>query len=309
MDKIIQVLRIIVPIFVTIGLGMLAKRKNILSQEACGGLQDFVMKFCLPCVLFNSCLTGKFGMESLTVMALVMPLVLLSSLWSFWLRKKRYPYHNLPQIFSAQETGMLGIPLFMTLFGTAQAYRMGVLDVAQSIVAIPVIAILSADTGKNPTVGYVTKQVFRSPLLLMSLLGLFLNLTGAMEVLDSVGIGGVITETTGFLAQPVSAVILFCVGYNFSLGQGNRKHIFQICGLHFGVYSLFCLMIQGILCLMPSVDVETRWSILLFCALPGSYLAAGLGKTKEESTLAAGVCSLLTLVGLVVFCIMAVIVT
>lgn len=309
MDKIIQVLKIIVPIFVTIGLGMLAKRKNILSQEACGGLQDFVMKFCLPCVLFNSCLTGKFGMESLTVMVLVMPLVLLSSLWSFWLRKKKYPYHNLPQIFSAQETGMLGIPLFMTLFGTAQAYRMGVLDVAQSIVAIPVIAILSADTGKNPTVGYVTKQVFRSPLLLMSLLGLFLNLTGAMEVLDSVGIGGVITETTGFLAQPVSAVILFCVGYNFSLGQGNRKHIFQICGLHFGVYSLFCLMIQGILCLMPSVDVETRWSILLFCAMPGSYLAAGLGKTKEESTLAAGVCSLLTVVGLVVFCIMAVIVT
>lgn len=309
MDKIIQVLQIIVPIFVTIGLGMLAKRKNILSQEACGGLQDFVMKFCLSCVLFNSCLTGKFGMESLTVMVLVMPLVLLSSLWSFWLRKKKYPYHNLPQIFSAQETGMLGIPLFMTLFGTAQAYRMGVLDVAQSIVAIPVIAILSADTGKNPTVGYVTKQVFRSPLLLMSLLGLFLNLTGAMKVLDSVGIGGVITETTGFLAQPVSAVILFCVGYNFSLGQGNRKHIFQICGLHFGVYSLFCLMIQGILCLMPSVDVETRWSILLFCALPGSYLAAGLGKTKEESTLAAGVCSLLTVVGLVVFCIMAVIVT
>lgn len=309
MDKIIQVLEIIVPIFVTIGLGMLAKRKNILSQEACGGLQDFVMKFCLPCVLFNSCLTGKFGMESLTVMVLVMPLVLLSSLWSFWLRKKKYPYHNLPQIFSAQETGMLGIPLFMTLFGTVQAYRMGVLDVAQSIVAIPVIAILSADTGKNPTVGYVTKQVFRSPLLLMSLLGLFLNLTGAMKVLDSVGIGGVITETTGFLAQPVSAVILFCVGYNFSLGQGNRKHIFQICGLHFGVYSLFCLMIQGILCLMPSVDVETRWSILLFCALPGSYLAAGLGKTKEESTLAASVCSLLTVVGLVVFCIMAVIVT
>lgn len=308
MDKIIQVLQIVVPIFVTIGLGVLAKRKNTLSQEACRGLQDFVMKFCLPCVLFNSCLTGNFGMESLTAMGLVMPLVLLSSLWSFWMRKKKYPYHNLPQLFSAQETGMLGIPLFMTLFGTAQAYRMGVLDVAQSIVAIPVIAILSADTGKNPSVGYVVKQVFRSPLLLMSLLGLTLNLTGAIDVLDFVGIAGVITETTGFLAQPVSTVILFCVGYNFSLGQGNRKHIFQICGLHVGVFTVFCLIIQGILCLMTSVDVETRWSILLFCALPGSYLATGLGKTKEESTLAAGVCSLLTVVGLVVFCIMAVIV-
>lgn len=309
MDRVIKVLEIVVPIFVTILLGVLARKKSVMSEEANQGLQQFVMKFCLPCVLFNSCLTANFGTESLTAMVLVMPLILLSSLWSFKIRKKKYPYHNLPQIFSAQETGMLGIPLFLTLFGTAQAYRMGVLDVAQSIVAIPVIAILSADTGKNPSVGYVVKQVFRSPLLLMSLLGLSLNLTGAMDALHAVGMGGVITETTGFLAQPVSAVILFCVGYNFSLGKGNRKHIFQICGLHFAVFTLFCLIIQGILYLMPSAEAGTRWSILLYCALPGSYLTAGLGKTQEESALAAGVCSLLTVVCLVVFCIMAVVAT
>lgn len=306
MDRVIKVLEIVVPIFVTILLGVLARKKNRMSEEANQGLQQFVMKFCLPCVLFNSCLTANFGTESLTAMVLVMPLILLSSLWSFKIRKKKYPYHNLPQIFSSQETGMLGIPLFMTLFGTAQAYRMGILDVAQSVVAIPVIAILSADTGKNPSAGYVIKKVFQSPLLLMSLLGLTLNLTGAMDVLDE--IGGIITETTGFLAQPVSAVILFCVGYNFSLGKGNRKHVFRICGLHFAVFGIFCVMIQGFLFFVPSVDAETRWSILLYCALPGSYLTAGLGKTKEESAVAASVCSILTVICLVIFCIMAIVV-
>lgn len=306
MDRVIKVLEIVVPIFVTILLGVLARKKNRMSEEANQGLQQFVMKFCLPCVLFNSCLTANFGTESLTAMVLVMPLILLSSLWSFKIRKKKYPYHNLPQIFSSQETGMLGIPLFMTLFGTAQAYRMGILDVAQSVVAIPVIAILSADTGKNPSAGYVIKKVLQSPLLLMSLLGLALNLTGAMDVLDE--IGGIITETTGFLAQPVSAVILFCVGYNFSLGKGNRKHVFRICGLHFAVFGIFCVMIQGFLFFVPSVDAETRWSILLYCALPGSYLTAGLGKTKEESAVAASVCSILTVICLVIFCIMAIVV-
>ena len=306
MDRVIKVLEIVVPIFVTILLGVLARKKSVMSEEANQGLQQFVMKFCLPCVLFNSCLTANFGTESLTAMVLVMPLILLSSLWSFKIRKKKYPYHNLPQIFSSQETGMLGIPLFMTLFGTAQAYRMGLLDVAQSVVAIPVIAILSADTGKNPSAGYVIKKVLQSPLLLMSLLGLALNLTGAMDVLDE--IGGIITETTGFLAQPVSAVILFCVGYNFSLGKGNRKHVFRICGLHFAVFGIFCVMIQGFLFFVPSVDAETRWSILLYCALPGSYLTAGLGRTKEESAVAASVCSILTVICLVIFCIMAIVV-
>lgn len=308
MDNVIKVLEIIVPIFVTIFLGVLARKKSVFSEEANQGLQQFVMKFCLPCVLFNSCLTANFGTESLTAMVLVMPLILLSSLWSFKIRKKKYPYHNLPQIFSSQETGMLGIPLFMTLFGTAQAYRMGILDVAQSVVAIPVIAILSADTGKNPSADYVIKKVFQSPLLLMSLLGLALNLTGAMNVLNNIGIGGIITQATGFLAQPVSAVILFCVGYNFALGKGSRKHIFQICGLHFVVFAVFCVIIQGLLFCVPSVNAETRWSILLYCALPGSYLTAGLGKTKEDSEVAASVCSILTVVCLVIFCVMAIIV-
>ena len=203
---------------------------------------------------------------------------------------------------------MLGIPLFMTLFGTAQAYRMGILDLAQNVIAIPVIAILSADTGKNPSATYVLKKVLQSPLLLMSILGLTLNLTGAMQILDAIGIGTVITEVTGFIAQPVSAVILFCVGYNFSLEKGNRKRVLEICGLHLGIFAVFCAVMQAALFLVPSVDAGTRWAVLLYCALPGSYLAAGLGRTKEESAVAAGVCSLLTVTCLLMFCVITVLV-
>ena len=64
MNNIIKVLEIILPIFVTISLGVLAKKKNTISEEGIKGLQKLVMTFCVPCVLFNSCLTGDFGMES-----------------------------------------------------------------------------------------------------------------------------------------------------------------------------------------------------------------------------------------------------
>lgn len=306
MNNLIKVLEIIMPIFATISLGMFAKKTNKISEEMNKGLQQFVMSFCLPCVLFNSCVTGDFGVESATAMALVLPLVFLSSSWAFGARKKKYHYHNMPHLFSAQETGMLGIPLFITLFGSEQAYRMGVLDIAQMVVAIPVIAILAADTGENPTPGYIFKKVVRSPLLLMSMLGLALNLTGAMHALDAIGVGSIITEVTSFLAQPVSAVILFCVGYNFSLGKENRKDVFELCAIHFATFAVFCVIIQAVLFLLPSVDVETRWAVLLYCALPGSYLTAGLGRTKEESALGASACSILTVTCLIVFCVMAI---
>lgn len=308
MEKIFTVLEIILPIFVAIFLGILAKRKIMISQEENSGLQQFVMKFGLPCVLFNSCLTSSLGAESATAMALVLPLVLLSSLWSFRARKRKYTYHNLPLMFSAQESGMLGIPLYMTLFGAEQAYRMGVLDMTQSLVAIPVIAILVADTGENPTIGSIVKKVFQSPLLLMSLLGLTLNLTGAAEFLNSIGVGGILTETTGFIAQPVSAVILFSVGYNFSIGKGNRKQIFELCGIHFALFAFFCIIIQGAMFLLPSVAPETRWAILIYCTLPASFLTPGFGKSREENTVASGVCSILTVISLVIFCVIAAVV-
>ena len=308
MNSLIKVLEIIIPIFVIISLGVYARKKNKISEEACKGLQQFIMTFCFPFVLFNSCLTGDMGLDTLTAMGLVMPFVFLSSLWVFKIGRKKYPYHNLPFMFSAQEIGMLGIPLFMTLFGAEQAYRMGVLDIAQGIIAIPVLSILTADTGKNPTAGYVLKKVCQSPLLLMSLLGMTMNLTGAIDFLNEIGIGGIITETTGFIAQPVSAVILFCVGYNFSLEKGNRRKVFEICGLHLGIFAAICAAIQVILYFIPFVDAGTKWAILLYCALPGSYLRVSLGKTKEESTVTANACSVLTGVCLLVFCVMAAIV-
>ena len=57
MEKLFTILEIIVPIFVVIFLGNYAKRKQIILEEQNQGLQQFVMKFGLPCVLFNSCLT------------------------------------------------------------------------------------------------------------------------------------------------------------------------------------------------------------------------------------------------------------
>lgn len=200
---------------------------------------------------------------------------------------------------------MLGIPLFMILFGADQAYRMGILDLTQSVTAIPVIALLSADAGENPSPADIAKKVIVSPLLLMSLLGLALNLSGAADWLNSVGIGPVITETTTFLSTPISALMIFAVGYNFSLEKGSRSTIFRISAIHFIGFALFCLLIQGALLLIPNVDALTRWAILLYCTLPGSYLATGLGRTKDDYVMASGVCSILTVVSLLIFCVIA----
>lgn len=305
MDKFFTIAQVIAPIFIAVFLGVLARKKALLTPEGVKGLQQFVMNIGLPCVIFNSCLTADIGTESLGTMALVLPFVAAATFWAFRARKKQFPYHNLPQLFTAQETGMLGIPLYMILFGTAQAYRMGILDLTQAVTAYPTIAILSAATGENPSTKAILKKVFSSPLLIMCLLGLTLNLSGIGRWMDMAGIGGVVTECTDFLSQPVSAMMIFSVGYNFSLEKGSRSAIFRISAIHFIYYALAGLLVQLGLFLIPNVDSMTRWSILMYSTLPASYLAPSLGRSKEDYTVASGVCSVLTVVSLMVFCIMA----
>ena len=247
MDKIFSIAQVVAPILAAVVLGMIARRKQLMTAQEVRGLQQFVMKFGLPCVIFNSCLTADIGAESLTSMVLVIPSVLIGTLWAFRARKKALPYHNLPQLFTAQETGMLGIPLFMILFGADQAYRMGVLDLAQAVTAYPTIAILSAASSENPSPKAIVKSVLTSPLLIMSLLGLGLNISGIGGWLETIGIRSVITESTGFLGQPISALMIFAVGYNFSLEKGNRAVIFRVSALHFAYFALWGLVIQAVL--------------------------------------------------------------
>jgi len=305
MEKVFTIARVIVPIFVAVFLGLFARKKQLLTPEQNQGLQQFVINFGLPCVIFNSCLTADIGVESISSMALVLPFMVIGTLAAFAARKKQFPYFNFPQLFAAQETGMLGIPLFMILFGADQAYRMGVLDLTQAVTAYPVIAMLSARTTENPSPKAILKSVLTSPLLIMSMSGLVLNLSGIGAWLDSVGILGIITESTGFLGQPISAMMIFSVGYNFSLAKDCRATIFKVSAIHFAYYAFAGILIQLALFPIPNVDSMTRWAILMFTTLPASYLAPSLGRTEEDFTMASGVCSVLTVVSLVVFCVMA----
>lgn len=302
MQNTMEVIQIIMPIFVAIGLGMLARKKQILKPEEVRGLQNFVVKFALPCVVFNSCVTAEIGVESLTTMGLAFLAVQCGTVWAFRFGKRKYPYHNFPMFFSCHETGMLGIPLFLILFGADQAYRMGVLDVAQAPVAFTVIAILTSDTGENPGAGEIVKKVLFSPLMIMAVLGLGLNFSGLADILSDTGAMGILLESTSFLTQPISVLMIFSVGYNFSLKKENRGPVFRIAALRFGICAAFGVLIQLILFLIPGVDTLTRITMLMYCTLPTSYLAPGLGRSQQDYTVASGVCSVLTAVSLLIFC-------
>lgn len=309
MEKMLTVLQVVAPIFFSVFLGIFAKRKHLFTSEEIQSFQRFVVKICIPCLIFHSCLTADIGVQTLGIVLLLIPLLLVSTFWGFRNRKTKYPYSNLPMLFCCKETGMIGIPLFVILFGAEQAYYMGILDVTQAMVVFPVMGILAADTGEKTSPKEVVGEIFKSPLIILSIIGLTMNLSGIWDVLEDAGISGIVTQSLSFVSQPVSMVMLFCVGYNLSLTKDNRNVVFKLSGIHFAVFLLIGLAIQAALFLIPDVNALTRWSILLYSLLPASYLAPGLGRNEADFRVASGLCSVLTVVCLTVFCAMAVFVS
>ena len=301
MDKLLHVAMIVLPILFCASLGILAREKKLITPVQIEGLSQFVIRFALPCVLFNSCLTAQISGESLGSMAIAIAFSFTGAVIGFRIRKKHLPYSNLPMLACSMETGMLGIPLVILLFGTSQAYRMGVLDLAQSFICIPVISILSADAGSSPSPAVLLKKVMASPLMICSLAGLTLNLLGVRAWLEGVGVMALLTECTSFVSDPISALMLFCVGFNFSFTKADRAAIFTVSGAHLLLHLAFAGAAQLLLSLFPSVDPMTRWVMLLYFTLPGSYLTPALGKTETDQKVISSVCSLLTLFCLVVF--------
>lgn len=305
MENLFNVAAVIAPIFITVYLGMAARKKALITPEGVQGLRQFVLNIALPCLIFNSVLTAKVGPESLGIMALLFPFVLGTTLWAFRFGRKKYPYRNLPMMFCAQESGMLGIPLFLILFGSAHVYHMVVLDLTQAIVGHPTIAILSCDAGDSPKPGAIAKKVLTSPLVIACLIALGLNLSGMGTLLLESGIGRVVSEVTTFLGQPVSTLMIFSVGYNLSLSAENRGEILKLCLVRLLTFAAIGGVLQLLLFLLPNITSMTRWAMLLYSFLPASYIAPSLGKTEREQTVASGVSSLLTVVTLAVFCVIA----
>ena len=124
-------------------------------------------------------------------------------------------------------------------------------------------------------------------------------------MLARVGLLGAVTGTAEFLSRPLTTVMLFSVGFTFSLSAENRGQILKLSLGHFLAFGLYGLAMQGIMLLIPSVDALTRWVMALYFTLPASYLAAGLGKNSREGAIASGVSSITTVLSLLAFCVIA----
>ena len=119
MSNIVSILKIVLPLIVSLGIGFFARKRALFSAEAIEGMKTLVMKIALPAMLFGLFFTAEYSVSILLFAATMFTLGFVGLGLGFLLGRfldKRSPM--LRYMTTGWEVGMLGYALYALLFGT-----------------------------------------------------------------------------------------------------------------------------------------------------------------------------------------------
>ncbi len=177
---------VVVPVFAIVALGYGAGVFRVLGPDSAAALNRFVYYFALPPVLFvfparqpfDQVLHGPFIAAFLAGAGVTLLVVLLVN--RLWFRHEVGPLalHSIAAIYP--NTSYMGVPLFLTAFGTDGAMPAIIATmVGITLFVGAAIAILEAGRAKGPSPLRIAREVAgtlcRNPLLIASALGVAMS--------------------------------------------------------------------------------------------------------------------------------------
>ena len=276
----------LLPLFVFMALGYCFRQANLLSDTSTRQLTIIIYRFFLSIMCAETIYKANLREDVELLPVLIVAIGIVASFLISWLivprfikDKKRIPV-MVQGIFKANYA-ILGIPIAQSICG---ADNLGVVPVI-AVILVPLNNVLSAYifekyTGKSTGIPKLILNVIKNPLVVASIIGIALNLTGVD--IPSWLMTGIISKLSA-LTTPLSMIALGA-SFNFSKIREYRKHLLWA--------SLGKLVIIPALIIPISILLGIKGTgivgITIFAAAPNavnSYsTAAALGGDVELAT-------------------------
>lgn len=306
MERFAEVLRIILPVILMLLIGMLCRKRQILTREGVDALKKVAVSIGLPAVLLHTFATAEYSLATLVVPLLMFLLCILAWLAGKWLgpplglRSQFVPF-----LTTGFEAGMLGYALYTLLYGSAHLADFARIDLGQVLFVFTLYKVLiGVGEGETPTARRLLREMALSPIILAIVCGVILGVSGLYQALVPSGAASVLDACTDFISAPVSCLILISIGYDLVFRDipwsealrsvGLRLMIMAVLG--FGMLSLFRILWPG---------AEWDRAVWLMFLLPPPYVLPVFSRDEQQRVYLSSVLSLSTLVTLAGFIIMA----
>ncbi len=301
-----EVLRTILPVVVMLAIGMLCRRRGILSREGVNALKGVVVNITLPAVLLNAFATTRYTLMDV-VIPLLMFLVCLAA-WALgrWMgRLLKLPSRFVPFLTTGFEAGMLGYALFNMLYGSGRTAEFARVDLGQVLFVFTLYKILLGMDGREkPKPGQLAKEMALSPIILAIVCGVLLGATGLYRALEPSGISGVFTACTDFVSAPTSAIILLTIGYDLVLDDIPWAQTGVVVALRLAIMLALRVALGLLLrAIWPEANLGAALNVMFI--LPPPFVLPVFADDADQRVYVSSALSVSTLVAIAGFAVMA----
>ena len=231
MDVILISAKAILPLFAFMMLGFWIKKRDLLSDSATKQINILVFRFFLPVMCAETIYKANLREDVELLPILMVTIGIIGIFLISWLIVPRFikDKTQIPVMIQGiykSNYAILGIPIAISIYG---AENIGVVSVI-AVILVPLNNALSAFiferyTGKATSGSKLILNIIRNPLVLGSLVGLILNLTGI--VIPDWILSGIFSKL-GAMATPLSMIALGA-SFVFSQIRTYRRSLFWAC--------------------------------------------------------------------------------
>lgn len=308
MNRGIEIIQTILPVIIVLLIGMLLRRKNILSRDGINALKYVVVNITLPAVLLSAFATTSYSPKDILI-----PVLMFGVCFAGWalgrLAGRLLKLHSrfIPFLTTGFEAGMLGYALFNMLYGSGRTAEFAIIDLGQVLFVFTAYKMLiGAESQNKADTKSLLKEMVLSPIIIAIAAGVLIGATGLYQVMQTSGVSRIFDACTDFVSAPTSMIILLTIGYDLVLGDISWAATFKAVAVRFVIMVVLGAAFTGILRLFwPEADLTA--AVIVMFLLPPPFVLPVFADDAAQRTYISSVLSIYTLVSILGFTVLAII--
>lgn len=302
----VSVLSVILPVVVMIALGMLARRKQLISQKGINDIKSILMNICIPALMFRTFYAASLTSKSALIVILMFGVTLATFGIGSLFRKLFHIRHEMgTYLCTSIEGGMLGYALFTLLFGQENLYHFALLDLGNALVLFPILMTRLRLRTESSVSGKDVARSVATPVNFAIAAGILVSVTGLGGTIQATGAGAVLDAILNFAGEPTSALILIVVGYGLVFDKVPWADTIKTVIARVIIYAAFGVLVFRIVKSLFPDDAMYLYGTIMAFIMPPSFAYTVYFREGEESAYAGAVLAVCTVFAIIGFCLVA----
>ena len=310
MDKISAVSQLVLPLLSMLVIGIILRRKKIVTPQGISDIKSIIINVCLPAVIFTAFYNAEYSVRTIIFMAVIFSVCIAALLAGFLFKKIfKIKQEIMPYLITGMESGMLGYTLYAMLLGSQNLGYFAVADFGQEIFIFTVfMTLLNIKSKPDYTFKKAVHGILSSPPFIAIILGIIVGITGLGKMMGASQAGAAIISVISFMSAPISALILIVIGYGIELSRSNLSAACKAILLRALTMLALCVLAYTILRALIPMNDPMKWALVLLFLLPPPFVLPIFVQKEDEQHYIATSLSVYTLFSIAAFTILAFIV-